>query len=175
MPKVSPWHDGFTLVIESLLNAHLMIDGSPVTYRVQPMRDFETEWCHNVQLEIPRKYWSVLLERLFHGPLARYETFRDAHASGMPETFSPPPGGSNPGMRHGTCAAHVPWCMPGSLTSGFRWSRWREKSSRHSRRMRNPQFYVSVKRPITETIGADPSIYCNPYSTYNYKIGSVIL
>ena len=43
---------------------------------------------------------------------------------------------------------HVPWCMPGSLTSGFLWSRWRGKCSRHSRRMRNPQFYVSGKRPM---------------------------
>ena len=46
------------------------------------------------------------------------------------------------------CVAHVPWCMPGSLTSGFLWNQWREKRSRHSRRMRNPQFYVSGKRPI---------------------------
>ena len=41
-----------------------------------------------------------------------------------------------------TCVTHVPWCMPGSLTSG----RWREKSSPHSRHMRNPQFKVSGKR-----------------------------
>ena len=38
--------------------------------------------------------------------------------------------------------------MLGSLTSGFLWSRWRGKRSRHSRRMRNPQFYVSGKRPM---------------------------
>ena len=38
--------------------------------------------------------------------------------------------------------------MPGSLTSGFLWSRWRARRSRHSRRMRNPQFYVSGKRPM---------------------------
>ena len=38
--------------------------------------------------------------------------------------------------------------MPGSLTSGFLWSRWRGKRSRHSRRMRSPQFYVSGKRPM---------------------------
>ena len=43
---------------------------------------------------------------------------------------------------------HVPWCMPGSLTRGFIWSRWQGKRSRHSQRMRNPQFYVSGKRPI---------------------------
>ena len=29
----------------------------------------------------------------------------------------------------------------------FLWSRWQGKSSRHSRRMRNPQYYVSSKRP----------------------------
>ena len=46
------------------------------------------------------------------------------------------------------CVTHVPWCMPGSLTSGFLWSQWREKRSQHSRRMRNPQFYVSGKRPM---------------------------
>ena len=47
-----------------------------------------------------------------------------------------------------TCITHVPWCMPGSLTSGFRWSRWRGKCSRHSRPMRNLQFYVPGKRPM---------------------------
>ena len=50
-----------------------------------------------------------------------------------------------------TCMAHVPWCMPRSLTVGFIWSRWRGKRSRHSRRMRNPQFCVSGKRPMVIT------------------------
>ena len=35
-----------------------------------------------------------------------------------------------------------------SLTSGFLWSRWRGKRSRHSRRMHNPQCYVSGKMPM---------------------------
>ena len=52
---------------------------------------------------------------------------------------------SQPDMHHDTCVRHVSWCMPGSLTSGFLWSQWRGKCSRHSR-MRNPQFYVSGKR-----------------------------
>ena len=51
----------------------------------------------------------------------------------------------DPDRHHDTCVTHVPWCMPGTLTSGFLWSRWH---SRHSRRMRNPQFYVSGKRPM---------------------------
>ena len=80
-----------------------------------------------------------------HGPLTRYVKLRVAHAPGMPGTFSPPPRVSDPDMQHGTCVTHVPWCMPGSLTSGFVWSRWWRK---RSRRMRNLQFYVSGKRPM---------------------------
>ena len=75
-----------------------------------------------------------------HGPLTRY-----ANGPGMPGTFSPPPRFSNPDMHH---VRHVPLCMPGSLNSGFFRSRWREKRSWHSRRMRNPQFCVSGKRPM---------------------------
>ena len=62
----------------------------------------------------------------WHGPLNRNVELRFAHAPGMPEMFTPPP------------VTHVSWCMPGSLTSGFRWSQWRGKRSRHSRYMRNP-------------------------------------
>ena len=80
------------------------------------------------------------------GPLARYVRLWVAHAPGMPETFSRPPQVSDPDTYHGTCVTHVPWCMPGSLSSGFLWSRWRQKRSRHSRCMRNPSFYVSGKR-----------------------------
>ena len=83
-----------------------------------------------------------------HGLLASYVKLLIAHAPGMPGTFSPPPRFSDPGMHHDTCVTHVPWCMPGSLTSGFLWSWRRGKRSRHSRRMRNPQFDVSGKRPI---------------------------
>ena len=84
----------------------------------------------------------------FNGPLARYVKLRVAHAPGMLRTFSPPPRFSDPDMHHGTCVAHVPWCMSGSLTSGFLWRWWRGRRSRHSRRMCNPQFCVSGKRPM---------------------------
>ena len=87
-----------------------------------------------------------------HGPPTRYVKLRVAHAQGMPGTFSQAPRVSNLGMHYGTCVTHVPWCMLGSLTSGFLWSRWRGKRSRHSRRMRNPPFYVSGKRPIEGVI-----------------------
>ena len=58
---------------------------------------------------------------------------------------------SDPGMHHGTCVTNVPWCMSGSLTPPPPPPPETEKSSRHSRRIRNPQFYVSGKRPIAET------------------------
>ena len=80
----------------------------------------------------------------------------------MPGTFSPPRLKSDPDMHHGTCVTHVPWCMPGSLPSGFLWSRWRRKRSRHSRRMCNPQFYVSGKTPIAWIKGG--------LATYIYKL-----
>ena len=85
-------------------------------------------------------------------PLARYVKLRVAHAPGMPGTFSPPPQNRDPGMHHGTCVTHVPWCMPGSLTCVFPWSWWRGKRSRPSRRMRNTQFYVSGKRPMIKCL-----------------------
>ena len=64
----------------------------------------------------------------------------------------PPPLVSDPDMHQGTCVTHVPWCMPGSLTSDFLWSRWRGKCSRHSRRMRNWQVYVYGKRPTVNEV-----------------------
>ena len=88
-----------------------------------------------------------------YGPLARYVKLRFAHAPKMPGTFSPPLRVSDPDMHHGTCVTHVPWCMPGSLNIGCLWSRWQDKRSRHSRRMRNPQFYVYGKRSI-------PNLHC---------------
>ena len=77
---------------------------------------------------------------IVNGPLARYVKLRVAHAPGMPGTFSPPPPVSDPDMHPGTCVTHVPWCMPGSLSSVFLRSWWRGKRSRNSRRMRNTQF-----------------------------------
>ena len=53
------------------------------------------------------------------GHLARYVRLRVAHAPGMPETFSPPPCVNDPNIHQGTCVTHLPWYMPGSLTSDF--------------------------------------------------------
>ena len=57
------------------------------------------------------------------------------------------------GLAIQTCITARAWrtcrdAWRGSLTSGFLWSGWRGICSRHSRRMRIPQFYVSGKRPM---------------------------
>ena len=41
----------------------------------------------------------------------------------------------------------------GTLAGGFLWSRWRGLRSRHSRRMRNPQFWAFGRRPIVTNRG----------------------
>ena len=82
-----------------------------------------------------------------YGPLASYLKLRVAHALGMPGTCPPSPRVNDPDMHYGTCVTHVPWCIPGSLTSGFLLSRLRGKRSRHSRRMRNPKFTYLVRGP----------------------------
>ena len=45
--------------------------------------------------------------------------------------------------------------MPRSMTDGFLWSRYREKRSWHSRRIRNPFLFVSDNRPMDNHIFAD--------------------
>ena len=69
---------------------------------------------------------------------------RVVHAPGKPGTFSRPLRIRDHDMHHGT------WFMPVSLTSGFLWSWWRGKRSWQSRRMCNPQFWLSGKRPIDD-------------------------
>ena len=83
-----------------------------------------------------------------HRRLTRYVKLRVAHAPGMPGTFP-----RHRGLAIPPCITTHAWrtccdTLPGSFTSGSLWSGWREKRSRHSRRMRNLQFYVSGKRPI---------------------------
>ena len=66
----------------------------------------------------PKRWWASCQIRKIAG----------AHASGMLGTFSPSPQVNDPDLHHGTCVTHVPWCMPGSLTSGFLWHRRRGKT-----------------------------------------------
>ena len=86
---------------------------------------------------------------IWYEPLIRYITFLwVAHAPGIPGTFSPP---STPQgivrkiSRHASC--HVRHART-VMHIGIAKPRWRGKRSRHSRRMRNPRFYVSGKRSI---------------------------
>ena len=81
----------------------------------------------------------------------------------MPGTLPPPPRVSDPDMHHGACVTHVPWCMLGSLTSGFLRSRWRGKRSRHSRCMHNPHIWVPGKWPM---MPAHPSVSMLIYNLF---------
>ena len=68
---------------------------------------------------------------------------------------------------------YVSWCMSGSLTSGFLWSRWRGKLSRHSRRMRNPQLCVSGEMPMVghQSKGCSCTQCVSPSESYvHYKL-----
>ena len=119
--------------------------------KIWPMHDLLNYFFPPYAMETNR----VMFDVIINGPITRYAKFPVAHVPGMPATFSSAPRYSDPDMHHGTCATHVPWCMPRSLTSGFLWSQWRGKHSRHSRRMRDPQFCLSGKRLI------DRSWACN--------------
>ena len=94
-----------------------------------------------------------------HGPFTSYGKLLDAHAPGRPGTFSLPPRVNDPDTL-GTCMTHGPWFKPGSLTSGFLWSRWWEKRPRHSRCMHNQQLSVSDKRPM----GSEKTWLINQFS-----------
>ena len=87
-----------------------------------------------------------------HWPLARYVNLRVAHALGMPGTISLPPWISDPDMHHGTCVMHVPWYMPGSLTSGFLWSRWRGKHPDIPGACTTSNFTYLVRGPFVQVI-----------------------
>ena len=97
-------------------------------------------------------YWSLCCLQVAVLACASCQILKTAGfaCAGNAGNVLPPPGVSDPDMHHGTCVTHVPWCMPGSLTSGLLRRQWRGKLSHHSRRMRNPKFYVSGKRPISE-------------------------
>ena len=61
---------------------------------------------------------------MFNNPWASYQIRQivDWACAGNAGIVSTPPQVSDPDMYQGTCATHVPWCMPGSLTSSFLWS-----------------------------------------------------
>ena len=94
-------------------------------------------WCNFLsRLWHTCTYTDVHAHTYIHGPLTRCVKWRVAHAPGMPGTFLP--------HRIQT----KPLVSDHSMHFGIVNPRWRGKRSRHSRRMRNPRFYVSGKRPM---------------------------
>ena len=134
----------------------------------------------------PTLYIRQSLNHILYGPLTRYVTLWVRHALGMPGTFSPPPGVSDPDMHHGTSVTHVPCIMPGLLTIGFLLSRWREKRSRHSRRMCNQHFCNLNSTGLQRGWGVHPALgimifHCFPlrikdgYSVNKLRMGTIYL
>ena len=111
-------------------------------HTIQSLRNSWVEMCYKAYCHSRSLH---NLEMSTYGSLARYA---DCACTGNAGNVFPVPRVSDSGMHHGTCMTHVPWCMPESLTRGLLWSRWQGKRSRHSRRMRNPQFYVSGKKSM---------------------------
>ena len=70
---------------------------------------------------LPRPICSQLrIEIHIHEPLTRYIELQVEPAPGTvyPRQLQRKPLASEPGMHHGTCVTHLPWCLSGSLTCG---------------------------------------------------------
>ena len=95
-------------------------------------RSFHWHWGHIIVPVYLKRSWNVNTphESIKIKPWAscHMRKIAGAHAPGMAGRCSAPLRVSNPDMHHGTCVTHVPWCTPGSLTSGFLWSRRRGKT-----------------------------------------------
>ena len=102
-----------------------------------------------------------------HRPPARYVKLRVAHMPGM---FSPPPRVSDPDVHYGTCATHVPGWMPGSLTSGFLWSRWQGNRSRHPQRMPTHNFKYLTRGPCNNRYKACISTFISIGLGFSHNI-----
>ena len=88
----------------------------------------------------------------FHGSLTKYGKLRVAHAPGMPGMFPTPPiSNETTSLRSRHASRHVRHARA-VMHVGITNPRWRGKCSRHSRRMCNPQFCVSGKRPIVQSV-----------------------
>ena len=85
-----------------------------------------------------------------HGPLTRYAKWRVVHASGMSGTFSEL--SDFKGNRQLTIPASHVLHARAVMYAGIAKPWWQGKRSRHSRRMRNPQFCVSGKTPMAHLL-----------------------
>ena len=115
------------------------------------LKDGSLHRCRSLEMDKwlhPMVYMDSIIN-----PWASYQIHKNAGCAcaGNAGNVFPSPWSSDPVLHHGACVTHMPWCMSGSLTSGFLWNRWRGK---HTRLMRNPQLYVSGKRPLTPILGS---------------------
>ena len=97
-------------------------------------------------------YWllspGLFWPRIYNAPLVRYVKSWVAHVPGMPGTFSPPPTSKETDSWRLRYASRHVRDARAVMHVGVANPRVRGKRSRHSRPMRNPQFYVSGKRPM---------------------------
>ena len=104
------------------------------------------------------------LFRFGHGPLARYVKLRVAHAPGMSRTFFTLPTSKETASKRSRHASRHVRDARAVMHVGIANPRWRGKRSRHSRRMHNPQFYVSGKRPMTQRYALYVFLHSYAYS-----------
>ena len=133
-------------------------------WRVHWYLDFAFDWalcfllesCHRIRYTVlillkwqhVIKWYPFHYTKLYPWPWASYKIRKTVSCvcAGNSGNVFPATAGYRSRHAYGTYVMHVPWCIPGSLTSSFLWSRWQEIRARHSRRMHNPQLYVSVVR-----------------------------
>ena len=104
-----------SLVTASFLTTNVLFTKNHALFYMHFTLNIITKWNNYL------KRYFLILKGLDHWPLTRYLKLRVGHAPGMAgNRLQRKPLVSHPGMHHGTCATHVPWCMSGSLTRG-RW------------------------------------------------------
>ena len=103
--------------------------------------------CRLIALSV-HSIWNEFDVIMSDGPLHRCAILGVAHAPGMPGLFSPTPiSKETPFCRSRHASRHVRHAHA-MMHVGIANLRCRGKRSWHSRRMRNPQYCVSGKRPM---------------------------
>ena len=97
---------------------------------------------------IKQKWDTMIFLVMINGSLTRYVKLQVAHMPGMPATYSPPPTSKETANQRSQHASRHVRDARTVMHVGITKQRWRGKSSRHSRRMHNPQYHVSGKRSM---------------------------
>ena len=118
-------HNVWTLCVTILVLVQFQIWSSISSLKIyQPMSlQCNTSMKHSKHGS--QRFVIVRFNPIIHGPLARYVKLAGYACAGHAGDVFPAPRVGDPDMHHGTCVTHLSWYMPGSLTSGFLWSRWR--------------------------------------------------